>query len=39
MGSDGRYHPHGSFIGVHGRYEEPDGLARLEKQNQGNVTS
>ena len=28
-----------SFLGVHGRYEEPEGLAQREKKNQGNVVS
>jgi hypothetical protein len=34
LGRDGRYHPKGSFLSIHGRYEEPEGLSRLEKYNQ-----
>jgi hypothetical protein len=37
LGSDGQYHPAGSFLGVHGRYEEPEGLAQKERRNQQGV--
>jgi hypothetical protein len=37
LGTDGKYHPEGSFLGVHGSYEEPEGLARLEKATQNGV--
>ncbi|MBA2781116.1 hypothetical protein [Billgrantia kenyensis] len=34
LGQDGKYHPKGSSLGVHGKYEEPEGAAQKEKRNQ-----
>lgn len=39
LGQDGKYHPHGSFLGVNGFYVEPPGLAEEEIRNHGNITS